>query len=243
MTRETTLERRYRRLLAWYPRAFRRDHGQELLAVLLAGARDGQRRPGPAATADLVKSGLWLRLRPSVPREAPTVRAAVRLMHLGAAVTALSLAVSVLALAHVGPAGATLRLFGHRQPFPVAVAFGIGGGFAAVAAWLWMAWAAGHKKRWGRAVATVLCALAALELLSACTGAQRALGLVVWVPTFLVGLGAVLLLWRPGSSEYFSPPDRAGLERHAGAASRARSFGPTVGRRATTLTRRRLGAS
>ena len=48
MTDQTTLERRYRRLLAWYPPAFRQDHGEELLAVLMACVSDGQHRPGLA---------------------------------------------------------------------------------------------------------------------------------------------------------------------------------------------------
>jgi hypothetical protein len=40
------LERGYRRLLACYPARFRSEHGEELVGVLMAGARDGQRRPG-----------------------------------------------------------------------------------------------------------------------------------------------------------------------------------------------------
>jgi hypothetical protein len=32
--------------LALYPRAFRREHEVEMLAVLMAGAKEGQRRPG-----------------------------------------------------------------------------------------------------------------------------------------------------------------------------------------------------
>jgi hypothetical protein len=38
MTESTGLERRYRRLLAWYPRPFRREQEEEVLAVLMAGA-------------------------------------------------------------------------------------------------------------------------------------------------------------------------------------------------------------
>jgi hypothetical protein len=45
MSEVTDLERRYRRLLVCYPRAFRREHEQEILAVLMAGAGDGQQRP------------------------------------------------------------------------------------------------------------------------------------------------------------------------------------------------------
>jgi hypothetical protein len=46
MSDSADLERRYRQLLAGYPRAFRREHEQEIIAVLMAGAGEGQRRPG-----------------------------------------------------------------------------------------------------------------------------------------------------------------------------------------------------
>ena len=57
------LERRYRRLLAWFPAEHRRTYGEEMIGVLLASAPDGQDRPGPADVADLVSSGLRARLR------------------------------------------------------------------------------------------------------------------------------------------------------------------------------------
>ena len=64
MSESSELERRYRRLLAWYPRAFRRENEEEILAVLLACAQEGQRRPGLAASADLIKGAIRMRLRP-----------------------------------------------------------------------------------------------------------------------------------------------------------------------------------
>jgi hypothetical protein len=64
------LERGYRRLLACYPARFRSEHGEELVAVLLAGARDGQRRPALAESASLLRSGLGMRLRPDASRSA-----------------------------------------------------------------------------------------------------------------------------------------------------------------------------
>jgi hypothetical protein len=48
MTPDRELERRYRRLLGFYPRTFRAQHEQEMLVVLMACARDGRRRPGAA---------------------------------------------------------------------------------------------------------------------------------------------------------------------------------------------------
>jgi hypothetical protein len=62
MSDSADLERRYRRLLAGYPRAFRGEHEQEILAVLMAGAGEGQRRPGLGEAANLVKYALWMRL-------------------------------------------------------------------------------------------------------------------------------------------------------------------------------------
>jgi hypothetical protein len=66
------LERRYRRLLACYPRSFRDQNGPEILGVLLAAAPPGQRHPGPAEAAGLFRSGLGMRLRPAAPRQART---------------------------------------------------------------------------------------------------------------------------------------------------------------------------
>lgn len=63
MTDSAGLERGYRRLLAWYPQSFRGDREEEVLAVLMASASPGQRRPRLAEAADVLKSALWMRLR------------------------------------------------------------------------------------------------------------------------------------------------------------------------------------
>lgn len=63
MSDAAELERRYRRLLALYPAAFRREHEQEMLSVLLARASEGQRRPRLRESADLVMNApsAWVR--------------------------------------------------------------------------------------------------------------------------------------------------------------------------------------
>jgi hypothetical protein len=43
---DRALERGYRRLLRWYPHSHRAVYGEEMLGVLIAGTRPGQRRPG-----------------------------------------------------------------------------------------------------------------------------------------------------------------------------------------------------
>jgi len=62
MTDSTDLERRYRRLLAFYPKAFRDQREQEVLSVLMAGAVDGQRRPRVAESADLLRNAILAHL-------------------------------------------------------------------------------------------------------------------------------------------------------------------------------------
>jgi hypothetical protein len=62
MTDSAGLERRYWRLLACYPQAFRREHEQEILAVLMAGADEGQQRPRLGEAANLIQHALWMRL-------------------------------------------------------------------------------------------------------------------------------------------------------------------------------------
>ena len=67
MSASADLERGYRRLLAWYPRKFWREHEEEMLGVLMAGAREGRRRPSLAETADVLRSALRMRLRLARP--------------------------------------------------------------------------------------------------------------------------------------------------------------------------------
>jgi hypothetical protein len=62
MSDSAALEQRYRQLLACYPRGFRYEHEQEILAVLMAGADEGQQRPGLGEAANLIKHALWMRL-------------------------------------------------------------------------------------------------------------------------------------------------------------------------------------
>jgi hypothetical protein len=58
------LERGYRRQLAWYPAEHRRAHEEEMLGVLMTGARAGQRLPGLAESADLIWGAMLIRFRP-----------------------------------------------------------------------------------------------------------------------------------------------------------------------------------
>ena len=216
MTDQANLERGYRRLLAWYPRAFRRQNGQEILAVLMACAPDGQRRPGLAESADLIRSGLWMRLRPGVPRSAHTVRAAVQLMYAGAAVSTVNL---IILLAFIGDIKAYHAMLGHRltaaqvsQLNTAFITLSIVSDLVPIALWLWMARANGQGRNWARSLSTVLFGLATLDLTGAfgtpvirVTVVPMLFGPTLPVLTWLAGLAAVWLLWRPASTAFFKP--------------------------------------
>ena len=68
-------ERRYRLLLLAYPRSYRAERAEEMLAGLLAAEEGRGCRSGPAEAVSLVGHGLALRLRRPVagPRVSPSL--------------------------------------------------------------------------------------------------------------------------------------------------------------------------
>jgi hypothetical protein len=62
-----TLETRYRRLLALYPKRFRREREEEMVSVLMAGASDTQRWPRVAEVMNLLRHAVPSRLRQGPP--------------------------------------------------------------------------------------------------------------------------------------------------------------------------------
>jgi hypothetical protein len=217
MTNSSDLERRYLRLLAWYPRAFRREHEQEILTVLMASARECQQRPGLAESADLIKSALWMRLRPGAPRSVRTVFAAVRLMYAGAALELIAL---ITILVTTGSIKSTIA---EKYPHLAAMIWhavvlthiipDVIGAPLAMGLWLWMAWANGRGHNWARVAFAVFFASTTLSLLVAL--AQDAVvyapaDLVAGIAVWLVGLAAVLLIFNGASHRYYiQDPDLA----------------------------------
>jgi hypothetical protein len=169
--------------------------------VLLAGASEGRRRPEPMECLDLLRSALWMRLRPRVPRSNRPVFAAIKLMYLGGVV---ELATAVTILVTIGDVRSNVA---NRNPdltegewhaivagqlAPVAVAAGIAVGF-----WLWMAWAIGRGHRWARITFASFFILNSVGLLHGLIQGSAvyarpdlAIGIVLW----LVELAAVALM-------------------------------------------------
>ncbi len=106
MTDSQGLERGYRRILACYPRAFRRESEEEIVGVLLATARPGQRRVGVAESADLIRGAARMHRGPRLPRALLT---AIRLTYVGAAAELAVLIVLLVTAASL--ASASIRRY------------------------------------------------------------------------------------------------------------------------------------
>jgi hypothetical protein len=211
MTDSRALERTYRRVLACYPRSFRRDNEDEILAVLIAAAaEEGRTRVGLAEAADLIRGAVRMRLWPAAPRPG-AVRAAVRLMWAGAAAELAVLLTLVLTMGRVH-AAVMARYPGAWHPTLVRLDLDMTLAPVIIGLWLWQASANGR----GRDLARVLAAAAflALTLSLLLTVAQDA---VVFAPAdvaaaaveWALGLASVVFVFTPASCRYFRPPAAA----------------------------------
>jgi hypothetical protein len=139
--------------------------------------------------------------RPPRPAAPAPVRAAARFMRGGAIPSAALLIVSLPFAGDVKG-----HVLGHRlSPTPLTITLVTLAGLALIGLWLWMAWATSQGKNWARILSTVLFGLATLAFLSALEAigkngvAQAFFAALTW----LSGLGAVWMLWRPASSAFF----------------------------------------
>jgi len=205
------LERWYRRLVACYPRSFRSQNTEEIITVLLATAREGQRRPSLAEAADLLRGAL--RMRTGMSRSPRTVRNAVRLMWLGAIGQAATMIVLLLtadsmkaavraAVVARAPAEATYAV----SVVNLYVFVGVVLTPLVIAGWLVVAWANGKGYAWGRPAAIIAFAFATVgDILHLIQGdatyapaVMVALG-VIWA----LGLAATVLLLMKQSWPYY----------------------------------------
>jgi hypothetical protein len=210
MTYSPELERGYRRLLALYPRAFRRENADEIIGVLLATAAEDQRRVGLAESADLVRGALRMRLRPA-GRPPQAVRGAIRLMCAGAAA---SVAMAVAMVATTGSVkSAVLALdpaFTAAQWHGVLVELAVREWTTplVVALWLWLAWANGRGRNWARLAFGawfIVCGLLTLSALAQGVALVAPVIFTVGIVEWFIAAVATVLLFSKRSSLYYQP--------------------------------------
>jgi hypothetical protein len=194
------LERRYRRLLGCYPPTHREFHREEMLGVLLAAARPGQRTPGLGQAVNLAACGLAIRVR-----RIPGWLAAGAGQDALAVVSLIAPAVVLILLA-LGR-GAQAATAAARVPFwpqALLVSPSLGGWVVVMIAWLAVVLLGLADCRGAAAViAAISLTLAWLAVLTA--GVQQSVsgGLVQFlgtgdVPVVLASLAACSLALSPG---------------------------------------------
>ena len=172
-----------------------------LVAAITADPAAGRLAAGSEVTVDQPGGQLPAPPRPPAPEP---VAAAVKLMYGGAVGTVIQL---IIALFYVGDIHAyhltagghiltTAQLIHWR---PLIATLVIVYGLVVIALWLWLARAVGRGRNWARILSTVLFALATLEL----AGLHSAVAVFWAMLTWLTGLAAVWLLWRPVSRAFF----------------------------------------
>jgi hypothetical protein len=186
------LERRYRRLLGWYPHAYRAANADDMLGVALARSAPGRRWPEPGEAVNLIVSGIGERLggmlRPPDRRDTAAVLAIAGPLLLAAG--AMRTAASPFLFMPAIPALVT-----QQRMLVTAVAF---------AAW-WALVALAGMLRWRRVAATGACLGLAGEvvmLLLAVSANDGALMVAYWqaavaLVTAVAALGSLRSQGRP----------------------------------------------
>jgi hypothetical protein len=142
-----------------------------------------------------------------VPSQPPnSLLTAVRLMYAGAIISGLSF---ILGLVTIGSVRRTLE-----KQYPSYSASKISSlvnaeivvvviaGVIGVGLWLWMAWANKRGKNWARITGTVFFGLYTLDLILVAARSASGISTVFAIVTWLIGLGATIMLWRRESTTY-----------------------------------------
>jgi hypothetical protein len=148
-------------------------------------------------------------VEPERPPAPPSVLNAVKLMYVGAAISTVSLVISLVDIGGtkdaIKKARPSLTAAQVNQLNTFIITLAIVSGVIGVALWLWMARANSQGRNWARITSTVLFGLATLDLWGVLSQPKTVLGLVFPLLTWLVGLGAIVFLWRKESTEFFKP--------------------------------------
>jgi hypothetical protein len=138
-----------------------------------------------------------------------SVTYAVYLMYAGAAVNAISV---VVALTSIGSLKSTIKA--DNPSFTTSqvnagvnlfIATIVVGGLIGIGLWIWMAFMNKAGKNWARITGTVFFGIDTIGLVTSLARAGVAGSKIITVLIWLIGLAAVILLWRRESGAYFKP--------------------------------------
>lgn len=137
----------------------------------------------------------------------PSLRMAVRLMYAGAVLEVLSLIVALVtisslkaAILKADPAFTSSQLHSAEV---ISTASVIVGAVITAGLWLWMAWANKRGRRWARIVSAVFFAINTLDLAASFVRVHATATVLIAVLIWLVGLAAIVLLFRRDASSFY----------------------------------------
>jgi hypothetical protein len=154
---------------------------------------------------------------PAAPEQPSTIRTAVRLMWAGAALSLLSLVVSLVALDSMESRVRSRLTASDTRLTPaevdgllgVIVAIAVITSLIAILLWLWMAWKNGQGRSWARIVATVLGGLNLVSSLAGVSSGQSGgLGLLLTFVNLALAVVILALLWSKPSSAFYDAVKR-----------------------------------
>jgi hypothetical protein len=137
----------------------------------------------------------------------PSVRNAVLLMYAGAVLEVIALIVAVLttsslkaAILKAHPAYTAAQVHTAEDSRTVSL---VVGAVITIGLWLWMAWANGRGRSWARIVSAVLFGINTLDLIVSFALVHATASMIVGILIWLVGLAAVVLLFRRESGPFY----------------------------------------
>lgn len=144
---------------------------------------------------------------PQRPEPPVSVLNAVKLMYVGAGISLVSVIIGLATISslktEIEKANPNLSGSQVSAVATASVAAVVVVGLLGVGLWIWLAQMSKAGRNWARVTGTALFAVDTLfQLISfsrSATFVSRIPGLIVW----LIGLGAVILLWQRQSSDYF----------------------------------------
>ena len=141
-----------------------------------------------------------------------SIRNAVRLMWAGAAISLISLIITLASLGalktqirdQLAKSNTNVTPDMVNTAYTIGIVAGVVGAVIAIVLWLWMAWKNGQGRSWARIVATVLAVINVLSTLyTVLAGTATVASGILAVINLILAVVIVVLLWRKESSAFY----------------------------------------